>query len=575
MISTGGETDDGDVIWLKLNMQAIVIRDSGDSTVGGRGSLLRYGLSSNPLNRVLLDGRDHLWRCRTAGGRPPMAGWTSPRQSHWILPPAWCEEISIDRLSRCSWDRIQGEGLPRSRDRWVVVTDGRFATCVNHLLMTHAVASMQADVIAVDIEPELMGYQERVRLTPDNHLVGYRRLFADSVVPTTVPFRWPHHLLVRPDVFDAVVRPNLLADFQTVVEACRARNYTVRGIAVAGTVFDLDSEEGVLAVCGMVLKLFEGDQDSSEDRQHPRQAPRLIGPVVRGNRVAVEPGAIIVGPAVLCDDCVVRRDAMIDSAIVGTGVSVESGQVFRDCLVLERGPSDAGGQTRPIRPAAKPKEHVCGRLESAFRTWPRFSYARSIKRVADVIAAVIVLVLFAPVIPVIALAVRLSSPGPVFFRDKRQGLHGKVFDCIKFRTMRQGADKMQDKLRFVCEVDGPQFKMADDPRITTVGRFLRETYLDEIPQFFNVLCGQMSVVGPRPSPEFENTLCASWRDARLSVRPGITGLWQVCRTRAANKDFQEWIHYDTEYVRNLSPGLDLWICWRTFRRMVENFVNQF
>ncbi|HQI27128.1 MAG TPA: hypothetical protein PLT20_03520, partial [Sedimentisphaerales bacterium] len=133
---------------------------------------------------------------------------------------------------------------------------------MNHLLMTHAVASMQADVIAVDIEPELMGYQERVRLTPDNHLVGYRRLFADSVVPTTVPFRWPHHLLVRPDVFDAVVRPNLLADFQTVVEACRARNYTVRGIAVAGTVFDLDSEEGVLAVCGMVLKLSEGDQDS-------------------------------------------------------------------------------------------------------------------------------------------------------------------------------------------------------------------------------------------------------------------------------------------------------------------------
>jgi lipopolysaccharide/colanic/teichoic acid biosynthesis glycosyltransferase len=150
-----------------------------------------------------------------------------------------------------------------------------------------------------------------------------------------------------------------------------------------------------------------------------------------------------------------------------------------------------------------------------------------------------------------------------------------MFNCIKFRTMRQGADQMQEKLRFVCEVDGPQFKMADDPRITAVGRFLRETYLDEIPQFYNVLCGQMSVVGPRPSPEFENTLCPSWRDARLSVRPGITGLWQVCRTRAAHKDFQEWIHYDTKYVRDLSPGLDLWICWRTFRRMVANFVDQF
>jgi lipopolysaccharide/colanic/teichoic acid biosynthesis glycosyltransferase len=108
-----------------------------------------------------------------------------------------------------------------------------------------------------------------------------------------------------------------------------------------------------------------------------------------------------------------------------------------------------------------------------------------------------------------------------------------------------------------------------------VGRFLRETYLDEIPQFFNVLCGQMSVVGPRPSPEVENTLCPSWRDARLSVRPGITGLWQVHRTREPQRDFQEWILYDTRYVRDFSFGLDLWICWRTFRRMIESFLSQF
>ena len=193
----------------------------------------------------------------------------------------------------------------------------------------------------------------------------------------------------------------------------------------------------------------------------------------------------------------------------------------------------------------------------------------------DVVAAVLVLILFAPVIPFIALAVKINSSGPVFFRDKRQGLHGRAFNCIKFRTMRVGAEDIQDTLRFVSEVDGPQFKMADDPRISTVGRFLRETYLDEIPQFFNVLCGQMSVVGPRPSPESENTLCPSWRDARLSVRPGITGLWQVCRTREPLRDFQEWIHYDTRYVRELSLRMDLWICWRTFVRMLRNFAHQF
>jgi len=141
--------------------------------------------------------------------------------------------------------------------------------------------------------------------------------------------------------------------------------------------------------------------------------------------------------------------------------------------------------------------------------------------------------------------------------------------------MHTGSDEIQEKLRAVSQVDGPQFKIDDDPRISLVGRFLRDTYIDEIPQFLNVLAGQMSVVGPRPSPEAENTLCPWWRDARLSVRPGITGLWQVSRTRIPERDFQEWIYYDTEYVRNLSLALDLKICLRTASEMVKSFISQF
>jgi lipopolysaccharide/colanic/teichoic acid biosynthesis glycosyltransferase len=210
-----------------------------------------------------------------------------------------------------------------------------------------------------------------------------------------------------------------------------------------------------------------------------------------------------------------------------------------------------------------------------FRTWSRFSYARSFKRIADVIAAIIVLVLFIPVMPIIALAIKLSSPGPIFFKDKREGLHGKTFNCLKFRTMVVGADKIQDRIRVLNQVDGPQFRMEYDPRVSTVGRFLRNTYIDEIPQFVNVLVGQMSVVGPRPSPESENTLCPFWHDARLSVRPGITGLWQVCRTRQRMKDFQEWIYYDTKYVKNLSLKMDLQIFWQTIKKTLENFIDQF
>ena len=216
-----------------------------------------------------------------------------------------------------------------------------------------------------------------------------------------------------------------------------------------------------------------------------------------------------------------------------------------------------------------------GFCQSRYRIWPRFSYARCIKRIADIIIATIVLVVFAPILPIVALAVKLGSKGPVFFKDMRQGLHGRPFACLKFRTMLVGADAMQEKLRALNEADGPQFVISDDPRMSRVGRFLRETYIDEIPQFLSILLGHMSVVGPRPSPESENVLCPFWRDARLSVRPGLTGLWQVCRTRQPMKDFQEWIHYDIEYVRNLSMGLDLWICWQTAKKMFLNFVRQF
>jgi lipopolysaccharide/colanic/teichoic acid biosynthesis glycosyltransferase len=146
---------------------------------------------------------------------------------------------------------------------------------------------------------------------------------------------------------------------------------------------------------------------------------------------------------------------------------------------------------------------------------------------------------------------------------------------LKFRTMIVGADKMQEKIRRLNQVDGPQFRIEDDPRISVIGKYLRDTYLDEVPQFINVLFGQMSIVGPRPSPESENTLCPSWRDARLSVRPGVTGLWQIYRTRQPMQDFQEWIYYDIQYVKNLSVLMDLNVCWLTAIKMFENLIRYF
>lgn len=572
-----------------LTMHWIVVREHGENTAGGRGNLLLYALSAHPLNRAVLNGVDHLWRCGSAAERTDATDWAIPPDAQWVLPDAWCADVSIEGLSRVSHDRFLSGGFPvfdaQSRDSWIVVTDGRFATCLNHELLASVASTVDADVIAVNAAPDLLAYRERVRFTPDNELVGFRRLFADSAVRAPMPTHWPHHLLIRPRVFETVAGPNLLGAFDAMVGICRAKGVRIQAVDIAGSVLDLESEEGILAVCRVGLDFRSRNDDSSSpdsrDGATCRQEvpacdrPRFIGPVLLGEQATVEPGAIVVGPAVLCDGCVVGRGAVVDSSIVGDHISLGPGQVVRSRLVTTSG---QGGVEDCVATEGKEeysREHVCVRSESVFRPWPRLSYVRCLKRGADVLASLAVLALFAPVFPVLALAVRMSSPGPVFFRDKRQGFHGALFGCIKFRTMRQGADKIQEKLRFVCEVDGPQFKMADDPRITAVGRFLRETYLDEIPQFFNVLCGQMSVVGPRPSPVSENTLCPSWRDARLSVRPGITGLWQVRRTRAEYKDFQEWIQYDTQYVRDLSPGQDLWICWLTFRRMVENFIKQF
>jgi lipopolysaccharide/colanic/teichoic acid biosynthesis glycosyltransferase len=129
--------------------------------------------------------------------------------------------------------------------------------------------------------------------------------------------------------------------------------------------------------------------------------------------------------------------------------------------------------------------------------------------------------------------------------------------------MFQGADAQQRQLYPSNQVDGPQFKLDDDPRVTRVGRWLRSISFDELPQLINVLRGEMSIVGPRPSPFRENQTCVPWRVGRLSVRPGITGLWQVCRHDRKAGDFHQWIYYDLLYVRHVSPALDFKILLAT------------
>ena len=187
---------------------------------------------------------------------------------------------------------------------------------------------------------------------------------------------------------------------------------------------------------------------------------------------------------------------------------------------------------------------------------PRPVY-RVVKRAMDATVAAAGLVLLAPLGLLIAALIKLESKGPIHFGHVREGMGGRPFRCWKYRTMIPGADQQQRKLARMNQMDGPQFKVNKDPRRTRMGRFLSATNLDEIPQLWNVLVGEMSLVGPRPSPFRENQVCVPWREGRLSVRPGITGLWQICRHDRHKGDFHQWIYYDLLYVRHLSLWLDL------------------
>jgi exopolysaccharide biosynthesis polyprenyl glycosylphosphotransferase len=210
------------------------------------------------------------------------------------------------------------------------------------------------------------------------------------------------------------------------------------------------------------------------------------------------------------------------------------------------------------RPLAQPRPAF---LHPDFTVNEQGLYNRWGKRVIDVVAAVIGLVILLPLYPVIALAIKLSSHGPVLYRSTRLGKNGRSFVFYKFRSMVVDAHASQRLLRHLNEADGPVFKLSNDPRVTEVGRFLRRTSIDELPQLFNVLKGEMTLVGPRPPIPEEVEKYEPWQRRRLDVTPGITCLWQI--SGRSKLGFDEWMRLDLLYIQNRSFGLDMKILLRT------------
>lgn len=185
------------------------------------------------------------------------------------------------------------------------------------------------------------------------------------------------------------------------------------------------------------------------------------------------------------------------------------------------------------------------------------------KRICDLLLSLIGIILLSPFFLVIAVVIKLNDGGPVFYRQERVGLNGKSFKIFKFRSMHVDADKRLAELKAQNEVDGPMFKMKNDPRVTRVGHFLRKTSLDELPQLFNVLLGNMSLVGPRPPLPSEVLEYTEYDKQRLWVIPGITGLWQA--TVRNSVGFHEMVELDLKYIQKASLWFDFIILLKTVK----------
>jgi exopolysaccharide biosynthesis polyprenyl glycosylphosphotransferase len=204
-----------------------------------------------------------------------------------------------------------------------------------------------------------------------------------------------------------------------------------------------------------------------------------------------------------------------------------------------------------------------GRPVLVFSSTPQASWQSVMKQVIDFAIALVMAVMLAPVFAVVAMMIKLTSPGPILFKQQRCGLNGQPFTIFKFRTMRTDAEQRKHELAAMNEMSGPVFKIKNDPRITPIGKFLRKFSIDEFPQLFNVLRGEMSLVGPRPLPVDEvKRFDDLAHRRRLSVKPGLTCLWQVSGRNDVS-DFRDWVRLDLEYIDNWSLWLDLKIMWRT------------
>ncbi len=554
-----------------------VILDSQPSYIRGRGrsaSLLLAPLGTEVLLQHLVAALDAVTDCPAVVVASEVA---DPRYADWVR--ALCPSAHVVNTRHALAEAFASHELCDARlfvDPRCLPTDGLgFGD-----LLRHHVAEPHVAHHLVAFERAIAGTRETVSVDGSGQIRGIHRYYEQS----TWSFIAGTTASLVPCACGVASGGDLPRSLDELRHLLIARGVPSRDVQIDGGALDLSEEGGLLAANehlaleAMCASLGEDSTASTVFVGSGHQvdpSARLMGPIVVHPDARIEANATVLGPAVVGAGARIGAGAVVAHTTIGADSVVPPNLVVRDhAWFSSSGESVFGLTDRPPMPynerlarqspIVADRRPVEGQRSQPVRErdsragWAALGLTGlKLKRGLDISVAALGLTLLLPVFLVVAVAIWLESKGPAFYGDKREGLGGRVFKCWKFRSMFTGAALAQRQLKALDQTDGPHFKVDSDPRVTRVGRVLRALNIDEVPQLFNVLVGEMSLVGPRPSPFRENQVCVPWRAARLSVRPGITGFWQVCRHNRAAGDFHQWIEYDLLYVQHQSFVLDL------------------
>ncbi len=537
-----------------MNLYPIFLDSRPPYLMGSRASLLLTPLGTGTL-------LDHLWvRLAAVSPNPP------------AVRPAFAPDSDYaERVTRISprarvlsdAHSLDGYLARLEPSDWLFIVDPRCFPIDGldpESLLRHTSADPRWVRHLVALDTSVTGTKEHVDLDPEGRVRRIQRYY-DAV---TWPFAAGVACSLLPRSCNLAGEELELTSLSDLRLSLAGRGVPSRDLPMPGGALDLSGERGLLALSErFVLEATTGTGRGARpatplfagDHVVVHPSARIVGPVVLHHDVTLEANATVLGPALLGAGVRIGPNAVVAQSLIGPGISVGADWVIRHRAVFADLPTNPPAlreiSSGSYRPASGP-----GAVDRVPEVGPFSRYAR-VKRALDVAVSTSLLLILSPLLILLGILVRLDSRGAALYGHLREGRRGRVFRCWKFRTMVSGAAALEGQLRAQSQVDGPQFKMERDPRVTRMGRFLRRSNLDELPQLLNVLKGEMSFVGPRPSPFRENQLCVPWREGRLSVRPGITGLWQVCRHDRDLGDFHQWIQYDLLYVQHQSFLVDL------------------